>query len=478
MSGFICGQSRNQSTLFPELLDDFIDESNLVRVIDVFVDEIDLDKFGFIRTSPKSTGRPGYDPATLLKIYIYVYLNRIQSSRHLELEAQRNIELMWLTGRLAPDFKTIADFRKDNGKGIKNTCSEFVKICRDLKLFEDSMIAVDGSKFKAVNSRENNYTPARVKVQTERIEKQIEKYMKALDDADKAQQHSTLAKEAPAKIKNFRKRLRRLQEISVLLNESSENQISFTDPDARAMKVRSGSATIGYNVQTAVDTKNHLIAAHYVTNAPTDRGILGEIGLRAKEVLGKDNLTLLADKGYYRGADIKDMQDVGVTPILPKPDTSGSGKRGIFNRSQFKYHAESDTYVCPGGSNLPFSSTTVDKGQDFRIYVSKLACDRCSLRAKCTTSPNQPRRVKRWVHEDRLDKMEAQLNAFPESMLLRKQTVEHPFGTIKFWMGATHFLTKGLENVSTEMSLNVLSYNMKRVISIIGTQALIEAING
>jgi len=475
MSGYIQGQTRGQITLFPDALDDFIDDNSPARIIDVFVDELNLESLGFKRTEPKSTGRPGYHPATLLKIYIYGYLNRIQSSRRLEVETRRNIELMWLTERLSPDFKTIADFRKDNSEGIKNTCAYFIKLCRKLKLLENSIVAVDGSKFKAVNSRDKNFTPVRIKTHTERIERQISDYLTAMDDADKTDKaESTLI--LSKKVAALRKRLSRLKDIDKAIKDSPANQISFTDPDARAMKVRRSTATVGYNVQTAVDTHNHLIAAHFVSNEPMDRGLLCEIGEKAQQALGKKNITVLADKGYFSGPSIKRAQDKGMIPLVPKPDTSGSAKKGIFNRRLFKYDSKTDSYLCPAGKTLPYKSTYIERGLRIRAYLSRSTCQGCSLWSNCTTSKKDSRRIRRWEHEHRLEEMESQLQALPNSTLLRKQTVEHPFGTIKSWMGSTHFLTRGLKNVSSEMSLNVLAYNFKRVIALIGKDALMAAI--
>lgn len=470
MSGYIKGHSRNQTTLFPEMLDDFVDENNSVRVIDVFVDELDLKELGFSGTQPKATGRPAYHPSILLKLYIYGYLNRIQSSRRLEREAQRNIELMWLTERLTPDFKTIADFRKNNSLGIKNACCYFVKLCRELKRLEGSVIALDGSKFKAVNSRDKNYTPTRIKVHTQRIEKQIADYLQAMDDADQLDKHES-RQEISEIVNKLRRRLAKLKVIDQAIKDSPDKQISFTDPDARAMKVRRSTATIGFNVQTAVDTNSHLIVAHYVTNEPLDRGLLFDIGQRAQQALGKKEITVLADKGYFSGLSIKKAQDAGMIPLVPKTDTSGSEQKGVYNRRLFIYSPESDSYQCPAGKELKYGGTTIDKGKRMRYYGTKSVCIDCTQRSHCTTSKTEPRRIKRWEYEDRLEKMEAQLKAMPNSMILRKQTVEHPFGTIKSWVGASHFLCKGLRNVNTEISLNVLAYNFKRVIALVGQKS-------
>ena len=474
MTSFITGEDRSQSTLFPERLDDYIHEDNPVRVVDVFVDELSFSELGFKRTVPSHTGCPAYAPATMLKLYLYGYLNRIQSSRRLEREAQRNVELMWLTQRLTPSFKTIADFRKDNSKGIKNVCRTFIELCRQLNLFTEAVIAVDGSKFKAVNNSDRNYTKANTQRRKEIVEKHIEHYLAKLDTADKDEKNedTTSIKD---KIATLKSHLSQLESIDTTLTKGPEKQVSLTDPDCRAMKTQAISRTIGYNVQTAVDTKNHIIVGHYVTNSVSDRGELFTIGKQAQAALGQKHITVLADKGYYSGQEIKDCQDTGMTPIVPKTDTSGNKKKGLFTRDCFTYDAKKDAYICPAHEEIPYSFTSNEKGKMTRAYISILTCRDCTLKSQCTTS--KARRIRRWEHEDRLEQMEEQLQSHPKSMHLRKCTVEHPFGTIKSWMGATHFLTRRLPNVNTEMSLHVLAYNLKRVLNIIGQPALIEAIS-
>jgi len=473
MTGYITGENRSQSTLFPEALDDYIHEENPVRVVDVFVDELNLFKLGFKRTEPCSTGRPGYAPATMLKLYLYGYLNRIQSSRRLEREAQRNVELMWLLQRLIPDFKTIADFRKDNAVGIKNTCRTFIELCRKLNMFEDAVIAVDGSKFKAVNNSDRNYTKANIKRRIERAEKHIENYLAQLDAADRGDK--SITKESiQNKIATMKSHLFKLESISSQIENSSVKQISLTDPDCRAMKTRSIGRTIGYNVQTAVDIKHHLIVANYVTNTVSDRNELDTIAKQAQAALKIKKIIVLADKGYYSGWEIKKTQDAGMMPLVPKTSTSGNRKKGLYTKDDFAYDAKKDIYICPANEVIPYNYSVEDSGKRMHCYVSVLTCRACSIRSQCTTS--KTRRIKRWEHEGKLDEMDDMLHAWTMSMNIRKSTVEHPFGTIKSWMGATHFLTKRLKNVGTEMNLNVLAYNLKRMINIIGQAALIEAI--
>lgn len=475
MSNHIKGQSRTQATLFPEVLDDFIAEDNPVRVIDVFVDELNLEQMGFNRVIAKRTGRPGYHPATILKLYIYGYLNRIQSSRRLETETIRNIELMWLLERLKPDFKTIADFRRDNAEGIKQACSHFVAICREMGMFSEGKVAIDGSKFKAVNSKPNNFTPQKAKDHIERVEASIEKYLKQLDEVDTEEVPEKKVQVMKDKLAWLKKRLGELQEIQQVVEAHPDKQISLTDPDARLLKTRNMERQVCYNIQSAVDTKHHLIVYHDVTNT-NDRGELARVTKLTQQALNRTDITVLADKGYYSRKDIKATLDLGANPLVPKTDTSGNAKKGLFTRSQFKYDSDRDLYVCPANQELPKSRRGWDDGLEQDFYYSILKCRECDVRDKCTTSKKEPRKMRRWVYETEVEAMLARLDDAPGTPVIRKQTVEHPFGTIKMWMGATHFLTRQFKNVNTEMNLHVLAYNMKRMISIMGVQGLIKAI--
>ena len=474
MSGFVEGACRSQATLFPDRLDDYITEENEIRVVDAFIDSLDLSKLGF-KTVAADTGRPAYHPSTMLKLFVYGYLNRIQSSRRLEREAGRNIELMWLLGRLAPDFKTIADFRKDNGKGIKNTCREFIGLCRQMNMFTDAIVAIDGSKFKAVNSKDNNYTPKKLQFHIDRVERHIDNYLQQLDDADKETEKHIDGTPIQEKITWLKLRLAELKTLEVEVNQHPDKQLSTTDPDSRLLKTQGMTRAVCYNVQSAVDTKHHLIVAHEVMNKQ-DRGQLCSMGKQAQVALDNEALTVIADKGYYSGQDIKDTQDAGMTPLVPRGDTSGSEKKGIFNRSRFKYDAGRDVYICPADEVLPYRFTSVEKGLELKRYwVDEPICRACKMKPQCSKS-KQSRRIARWEHQGQLDQIDRSMASMPDSMLIRKQTVEHPFGTIKSWMGSTHFLTKRLPNVSTEMSLHVLAYNLRRMMSILGPVNLIETI--
>jgi Transposase DDE domain/Transposase domain (DUF772) len=409
----------------------------------------------------------------MLKIYIYGYLNRIQSSRRLEREAQRNVELMWLTGRLAPDFKTIARFRKDNGKAIRSVCRQFVVLCQRLDLFAEAIVAIDGSKFKAVNHRDRNFTSAKLERRMRDIESSIARYLEAMDTADR--QEPAIAKvrteRLQDKIAALQEQMRGLKEIEVQLNAAPDKQVSLTDPDARSMKTR-GTGVVGYNVQTAVDTKHPLIVAHVVTNDGIDRDQLTSMAKLARTEMAVDKLTAVADRGYYKSEEILACHEAGISVFVPKSVTSSATANGRFGKDDFIYNAQTNEYRCPAGERLIWRFSTVERGLKISKYWS-LNCQQCSLKQECTPGPQ--RRVTRWEHEAVLDEMQARLDHAPEMMRIRRQTVEHPFGTIKAWMGATHFLTRTIERVSTEMSLHVLAYNMKRVIKLLGSETTMTA---
>ena len=475
MSGFIEGEDRHQATLFPERLDDYIGEDSAVRVIDMFIDDLDLSGLGF-KTAPNETGRPAYHPATLLKLYVYGYLNRVQSSRRLEREAQRNVELMWLTGRLAPDFKTMADFRKNNGEAIRLVCREFVMLCRKLNLFADAFVAIDGSKFKAVNNRDRNFTKAKMKRRLQQIDESIERYLGQIASADR--QEATIAEPKTQrledKIKALKQEMARLKKLEVRMLAAPDEQISLTDPDARSMATSGrGTGMVGYNVQAAVDAKHHLIVTHEVTNLGHDRTQLSPMSKQTKDAIGVDKLEVVADRGYYKGEEILACDKAGITTYLPRPQTSRSILKGIFSKRDFHYQPEADEYRCPAGERLIWRMKQEKDGLMLHSYWSS-NCQVCAIKASCTTG--KERRVVRWEHEEVIEAMEARLDKEPERMRVRRETAEHPFGTLKSWMGYTHFQMKTLKHVSTEMSLHVLAYNLKRVINILGAKPLIEAI--
>ena len=421
MKRFVESEDRRQATLLPDSLEDYVTDDNPVRVIDVFIGELDLAATGFAGTTPEATGRPSYHPATLLKIYLYGYLNRVQSSRRLERETQRNIELMWLTGRLMPDFKTIADFRRDNGPAIRAACAQFVVLCRQLSLFTRSVVAVDGSKFKAVNNRDKNFTVAKVAKRIEQVEASVARYLTALDHADRQRDDVSEAKTTriKEKIEGLRRQMQSLKAMQEQVQQTPDKQISLTDPDARSMATSGrGTGIVGYNVQIAVDAEHHLIVAHEVTNVGNDRTQLAAMGGKAREATGCEEITVLADRGYYNGEEVLACEGTGVVPYVPKTQTSGNTKRGLFTGQDFIYDAEHDHYICPAGAFLTKGKLRSDRRDDTDHYRNLTACLSCELKPKCT--PDKIKRHKRWEHEAVLDRMQARLDRMPEAMTARE----------------------------------------------------------
>ena len=477
MKRFVAGADRRQSTLLPECLDEFIDESNAVRVIDGFVEALDLAEMGFEGVEPAATGRPSYHPSLLLKLYIYGYLNRVQSSRRLEREAGRNVEVMWLLGRLAPDHKTIADFRKDNGMALRKVCARFVELCREMGLLTTASVAIDGSKFKAVNNRDKNFTRAKVERRRVQLEESVARYLSQLDTADRQEPTEVLAMKATRlkeKLERLKEQMGKLAAYEKQMLASPDQQISLTDPDSRSMATSGrGSGIVGYNVQVAVDTEHHLIVTHEVTNSGSDRAQLANVAKQAKAVLQTETLEAVADRGYFSSPEILACQEAGIAVTLPKPLTSGAKSKGRFGKQDFVYLPEEDVYRCPAGERLPYRYTNEEAGKVLLRYWTT-ACSKCSLKSQCTTGPE--RRITRWEHEHLLEAVQQRLDANPQAMRQRRETVEHPFGTIKERMGATHFLTKTLPKVAAEMALCVLAYNMTRVMNVVGIKPLMAAI--
>jgi len=475
---YIRGTNRNQITLFPESIEDYITEDNPVRFIDAFVGKLDLSELGFNRAQPAETGRPAYDPGDLLRLYLYGYLNRVRSSRLLERETKVNIEVMWLLGKLSPDFKTIADFRRDNLKALKQVCREFTLLCRRLQLYGGELVAVDGSKFKAVNGRRRNFSEHRLNKAIHLLNEQINAYLKGLDAADANEPDPDHpppgAADLRAKIESLRQRKTKYEALHADLKASGAKQVSLTDRDARSMIVHFNSTDVCYNVQTAVDEKHQLIVAHEVTNDPTDHAHLAEMALRAKETLAVEQLEVVADRGYYDGAEVKQCAQAGITTYVPKPITSVNRKRGLFTKQDFSYETGKDCYVCPAGAELHYRYESFEQGRLIRYYTTS-QCLACPLKSQCTTNV-RGRRITRWVDEKFMDEMARRVRARPEVLRRRQQLSEPPFGTIKRAMNQGYFLMKGLDKVGAEMSLTVLSYNLKRAINILGVPKLIAAV--
>jgi transposase len=479
MAGFIEGISRDQTTLFPERLDEWIGEDHLVRVVDLFVDQLNLPGLGFQRHTAARTGRPGYHPAVLLKLFIYGYLNRIPSSRRLECEAGRNVEVMWLTGRLVPDHKTIAEFRRQNGPAIRKTCAKFVELCRRIGVLKGEVVAVDGSKFKAVNNRDRNFTKGKIASRLAHLEAEVGRYIEEADRIDRQETGAARTERAAhltGRYHRICKEIERLLAMEEKLADAPDGQISLTDPDARAMATRAQhSGHVGYNVQSVVDAETHLIVAHEVTNQGHDRDLLTKMAKQAKAALQREDMHILADKGYFSALEILACHNASITATVPRSDTSGARSKGHYVKADFAYDHSADIYRCPAGQALTHRTTTEQQGLQMRRYWTN-ACKTCALKKHCTTG--YERRVSRWEHEHLVEASNARRRSPAAPMSVRRSTVEHPFGTIKSWTGPCHFLTRRLGGVGTEMALNVLAYNIKRLVALVGIKGLMAAIPG
>ena len=473
----ITGTDRAQVLLLPDTVDDYVDPDNPVRFIDAFVDSLDLAGAGFERAEPKETGRPGYDPADLLKLYIYGYLNRVRSSRRLEAETHRNLEVIWLLRRLRPNFKTIADFRRENREAFRQVFRDFVKVCRSLELFGRELIAVDGTRIKAVNNRDRNFTEAKLRRDLAASQERLERYLQQMDEMDAAE----VADASPGKrrvwdlaqkIAALRERQARLETHRKALQESGEAQLSLTDPDARAMHSGTGVG-VGYNVQIAVDTKHKLIAEQQVHSQVSDLGLLAETARAARASLGVERIDAVADKGYFKVEDIAGCEAAGITPYVPKPRRSPARRSGRFSKERFRYDAGTDTYACPNGQQL--KPLYISRVRDTRLMhdANRGACQGCALKVQCTS--NSYRSIGRYADEAVLDRMAERLADRPGVLHRRRESAEHPFGSIKHWMGYGGFLMRRLENVRGEFSLTALAYNIRRAMTLVGIPELIAA---
>lgn len=471
----ITGHDRSQLLLFPESLDDYVGPENPVRFIEAFVDGLDLAAAGFARVAPEKTGRPGYRPADLLKLYIYGYLNRVRSSRRLEAETHRNIEVIWLLRHLKPDFKTIADFRRDNCKAFRPVFRQFVLLCKQLDLFGRELLAVDGTRIKAVNNKDRNFTRASLAEFIKLADAKLDDYLQRLDQSDAAEQSAGGARveNLVEKIAAVRERRDRCEAMLAELDRTGENQISLTDPDSRAMAAHTHVA-VGYNVQVAVDTKYKLIVEQQVTNQVVDMGLLTETAEPAKKTLGVETIDVVADKGYFKIEDVEACEKAGMVPYVPRPQRGPSVRQGLFRKDEFKYEAETDSLICPAGQRLQPYTSSLMRGLRKVNYANRAACRDCSLRSRCTG--NQFRSVSRLENEAVLDRMAARLARRPGILDRRRESVEHPFGTIKQWMYQGAFLMRGLERVRAEFSLTALAYNIRRVLNLVAFGELMAAV--
>jgi transposase len=472
---YIEGHARDQALLLPASVEDYVGADSPVRFIDAFVDDLDLGEAGFCRSRPKATGRPGYDPGDMLKLYLYGYLNRVRSSRRLESEATRNLELIWLLRGLRPDYKTIADFRRDNRSAFKAVFRAFVVLCRKLDLFGRELLAVDGTRLKAVNNPGRNFSRDKLARYIAAADERLEGYLAELDAIDRGEDGSGPGRgEAlSAKIAKVRERRQAQEAMLEQLNASGESQVSLSDPDARAM-VTGQKTTVGYNAQVAVDAKHKLIVEQHVTNAATDMGLLATTAGAAKDTLGVERIAAVADMGYYKGEDIEACEANGITPYVARPQRGSAIANGRFPKERFSYDPAADAYHCPGGKLLDTRYRSVTRGHVSIQYSSPAACAACAIRARCTGG--RWRRINRWESEAVLERMATRLAARPGILDVRRETVEHPFGSIKQWMNQGAFLMRGLENVRAEFSLTALAYNLRRAINIIGIPRMIRAV--
>lgn len=464
------GEAVTQGSLFPVSLDEWVPADHVVRVVAVYVDRLDLEALGFAKAVTKATGRPPYDPADLLKLYLYGYLHRIRSSRRLEAEGQRNVEVMWLLGRLTPDFKTIADFRRVNGKAFVAVCRRFVQFCRQASLLAGDLVAIDGSKFQAAASPRQHVTPAKLAKQQAALETQIAAYLQSLDEHDKAEPAAVVDAQAiRAALQQLQHQHAENQALQAHLSDNDVKQHIKTEPDARLMRTAHGSK-VAYNVQSAVDAAHGLIVHHEVTQDAADNRQLLPMAQAVKAVLEQESLTVVADKGYSNGAQFEACETQQIEAYVPpQRGVNNQGDSAYFERTAFVYCEDTDSWRCPNDCTL--TRKQINKG--LVVYAAKASdCAGCPLKSQCTDASQ--RFLTRHAQEAAFERMETRLAERPDMMGLRRQTVEHPFGNLKQWiMGNGRFLLWGLQGATTEMALAVTAYNLKRAINILGVNQLL-----
>ena len=475
--GYKRGENRHQISLLPEAVDDYVGPDSVVRFVDEFVESLDMKRLGFTRTTVAETGSPPYSPECLLKLYLYGYLHQHRSSRQLERQARVNIELIWLMEKLTPVYKTIADFRKDNGKSIGGVVSEFRSFCRELGLYGQQLVAIDGSFFKASNGRDKVLSQKQLQQETEKIQRDVEKYLEEMDrlDAEESDEVELTAGELEEKIRIMKERLKEKQSQQKSLSDSGEEYRCLSDGDARLLSKGSRNV-VGYNVQIAVDDKHHLIASHDVTVDGNDAQQLGRMALQAKDNLEADSMEVVADSGYHARAELKKCADEKITAYVAFRDTSSSKAQGRFGKQDFVYDEDRDCYRCPAGETLKRVGQRKSRtGLLLHTYRAR-TCDQCTIRDQCIKPETRNKQLDRWEHEHLVEENATRLKANPAMMSRRKGLAEHPFGTFKRWAGQEHFLTRGMKNVSTEMSLSILAYNLKRALQLKGAETLIRAL--
>ena len=475
---FRTGWAREQAHLLPERLEDYIGPDNPVRFLDAFVAALDLRALGFAfpKADPRGRGAPAYPPAALLKLYLYGYCHQVRSSRRLEAEGGRNLEVLWLLQKLTPDFKTIADFRKDNAAAFTAVLRQFNQLCRQLDLFGGQLLAIDGTKVKAVNAADQNWTQTKLEKQSARLETRLTEYLAALDAADREEgprpAAAPTAAQLQAKIAPLRARQEEVQAAIATLQKEGVTESSATDPDSRAMRSK-GRHVVGYNVQGVADAKHHLLVSTTVTNAASDQGQLAPMAQAAKAELKIEQADVVADGGYVKSQDIKDCQDAGLEPHLPAVQNSPSERAGQYGKEDFRYDAARDVYHCPAGAELTRRRQMEDKGRVLFTYDHPPACAKCPLKSRCTSAGH--RTISRWEHEERLERMAAAVRAAPEKLGRRKTIIEHCWGTLH-WLLPGGFLVKGLKKVGAEVSLAHWAYNLKRALAVVGLEKLLAAV--
>jgi transposase len=487
-NSYVEGLSRSQTFLLPKTIEEYVQTDNPVRFIDAYVNTLDMEKLGFTHSTPQDLGRPSYNPKDLCKLYLYGGLNHIRSSRKLERESKTNLEAMWLLKGLTPDFKTIADFRKDNPSAIGALFKDFVAFLKDLSLYGAKQVAVDGTKLKAVNSMDKAFNQRALVKRIKVMEKSVKHYLEELDSQDKQeasdeqQAGSESSEEAKAfevdKLAALLDKKEKSEAILDKMQKSGQKEVALTDPDCRQM-MNHGRVESCYNMQTAVDSKNHLIVNYLVTNEASDLNQLSGVAISAKETLGVVQLDCLSDKGYFDFMQIKQCVDNGITPYVSvkRSGTGGSIVAPEFTADKFSYDKGADVYICPAGQRLFFQFGTFQEGMDKRIYnCQKGVCSSFMFFMTKCTGNKRGRFIWRWVHEDVVDDLRKRMRLNPEVMGERKKVVEHAFGTLKRAFGAPYLLLRGLRKVSGEVGLLLFSYNLRRALNILGVEALIQAL--
>jgi transposase len=486
---FVSGLDRRQELILPDVLEEYVDDDNEVRFIDAFVDTLDLSELGFTHAEPSDEGRPPYDPRDLLKLYVWGYLNQVRSSRKLERECHRNLEAIWMMRKLAPDFKTIADFRKDNVDRVKSVFREFVSFLQDIDLVEGKLASLDGSKVRACNSRKKNFNSEYLATRLKRVEERVDRYLRELERNDQVddvevedEDRKLIGKRneyLKAKLEKLKRSRKELEEIRKRMEESGKDEISLTDPDSRSMR-NNGRIEVCYNAELAVDKKEHIVVNYDVTNDANDVKQLSPMAKGTKEILGVEKLDVTADSGFANMAQIKDCMESGITPYLPSAKLDGSRTGGqvpdplAFGKDKFVYEKERDVYVCPAGKEMSFFRSYEARGDVRRVYMTG-ACRTCPFMARCTNGKTG-RRITRSIDQDIIDELVERTRLEPEKLEERVKLAEHPFGTMKRAFNQGYFLLKGLRKVKGEMGFTVLAYDMRRALNVLGTKALLVLI--